>query len=144
VRARLRLEAALETWNLGVTLDGRVLQSWEERQAVGLPLVRGAIEDFRVALAETPVDPFLHKSLARAYWTLALLDGEHASGHLSAALGSFSRAIESAPESPFAYRSLAVFAVPLGGRFTEVGLRAARRAVQRDPNLLAELVDRFV
>jgi tetratricopeptide (TPR) repeat protein/O-antigen ligase len=144
VRARFRLDAALETWNLGVTLDGRVLQSWEERHAAGLPLVRGAIEDFRAALAETPVDPFLHESLARAYWTLALLDGEHASGHLSAALGSFFRAIESAPESPFAYRSLAVFAVPLGGRFTEVGLHAARSAIERDPTLLVELVDRFV
>ena len=144
VRARLRLEAALETWNLGVTLDGRVLLSWEERRATSLPLVRGAIEDYRTALAATPVDPYLHESLARAYWTLALLDSEHASGHLSEALSSFSRAIESAPESPFAYRSLAVFAVPLGGKFTEVGLRAARSAVERDPTFLVELVDRFV
>ena len=144
VRARLRLEAALEAWNLGVTLDGRVLQSWEERRAAGLPLVRGAIEDLRAALAETPVDPFLHESLARAYWTLALLDAEHASEHLSEALTSFARAVESAPESPFAYRSLAVFAAPQGERFTEAGLRAARNAVERDPTLLADLVDRFV
>ncbi len=144
VRARLRLEAALETWNLGVTLDGRVLLSWEERRATSLPLVRGATEDYRTALAATPVDPYLHESLARAYWTLALLDSEHASGYLSEALTSFSRAIESAPESPFAYRSLAVFAVPLGGKFTEVGLRAARSAVERDPTLLVEFVDRFV
>ena len=144
VRARLRLEAALETWNLGVTLDGRVLLSWEERRATSLPLVRGAIEDYRNALAATPVEPYLHESLARAYWTLALLDAEHASKHLSEALTSFSRAIESAPESPFAYRSLAVFAVPLGAKFTEVGLRAARSAVERDPTLLVEFVDRFV
>jgi tetratricopeptide (TPR) repeat protein len=144
VRARLRLDAALETWNLGVTLDGRVLSSWEERRATSLPLVRGAIEDYRTALAETPVDPFFHESLARAYWTLALLDAEHASGHLSAALASFFRAVESAPESPFAYRSLAVFAAPQGERFTEAGLRAARNAVERDPTLLADLVDRFV
>jgi tetratricopeptide (TPR) repeat protein/O-antigen ligase len=144
VRARLRLEAALETWNLGVTLDGRILLSWEERRAASLPLVRGAIEDLRTALAGTPVDPFFHESLARAYWTLALLDAEHAPGHLSAALASFSRAVASAPESPFAYRSLAAFAVPQGGRFTEVGLRAARNAVERDPKLLADLVDRFV
>ena len=144
VRARLRLEAALETWNLGVTLDGRVLLSWEERRATSLPLVRGTIEDFRTALAATPVDPYLHESLARAYWTLALLDAEHASEHLSEALAFFSRAVASAPESPFAYRSLAVFAVPRGGTFTEVGLRAARSAVARDPTMLVELVDRFV
>jgi tetratricopeptide (TPR) repeat protein len=143
-RARLRLEAALETWNLGVTLDGRVLPSWDERRATSLPLVRGAIEDYRTALAGTPVDPFLHESLARAYWTLSLLDTEHAPQHLAAALASFSRAVESAPESPYAYRSLAFFAVPLGGRFTDVGLRAARSMVERDPTLLAELVDRFV
>jgi tetratricopeptide (TPR) repeat protein len=59
-------------------------------------------------------------------------------------LASFFRAIESAPESPFAYRSLAVFAAPQGERFTEAGLRAARNAVERDPTLLADLVDRFV
>jgi tetratricopeptide (TPR) repeat protein len=144
VRARLRLEAALETWNLGVTLDGPVLSSWEERRATSLPLVLGAIEDYRIALAATPVDPYLHESLARAYWTLALLDAEHASGHLTDAVVSFRRAVESAPESPFAYRSLAVFAVPQGGRFTEVGLWAARSAVERDPTMLVELVDRFV
>src|SRR5262249_5741494 len=78
-RARLRLEAALETWNLGVTLDRRVLLSWDERRATSLPLVQGAIEDYRTALAGTPVDPFLHESLARAHWTLSLLDTEHAS-----------------------------------------------------------------
>ncbi len=144
VRARLRLAAALETWNRGVTLDGRVLSTWEERRATSLPLTRGAIEDYRIALAVTPVDPYLHESLARAYWALALIDADHASGHLSEALTSFSRAIESAPESPFAYRSLAVFAVPQGGKFTEVGLWAARSAVERDPSMLVELVDRFV
>jgi tetratricopeptide (TPR) repeat protein/O-antigen ligase len=143
-RARLRLDAALETWNSGNAIDGRLLLSWEERRAAGLPLVRGAIEDLRTALAGTPVDPFLHESLGRCHWTLALLDAEHAPGHLSAALASFSRAVESAPESPFAYRSLATFAVPQGGVFTDIGLRAARNAVQRDPTLLAALVDAFV
>jgi len=144
VRGRLRLEAALETWNLGVTLDGRVLLSQEERRATSLPLARGAVEDFRAALAATPIDPYFHESLARAHWTLALVDAEHASQHLAEALTSFSRAVESAPESPFAYRSLAFFAVPQGGRFAEVGLQAARNAVARDPAMLVELVDRFV
>jgi tetratricopeptide (TPR) repeat protein/O-antigen ligase len=144
VRGRLRLEAALETWNLGVTLDGRVLLSQEERRATSLPLVRGAVEDFRAALAATPIDPYFHESLARAHWTLSLVDAEHASKHLAEALASFSRAVESAPENPFAYRSLAFFAVLQGGRFTEVGLRATRNAVARDPTLLADLVHRFV
>src|SRR5262250_3784045 len=104
VRGRLRLEAALETWNLGVTLDGRVLLSQEERKTTSLPLARGAVEDFRAALTVTPLDPYVHESLARAHWTLALVDSEHASAHLSDALASFARAVESAPESPFAYR----------------------------------------
>ena len=144
VRARLRLEAALETWDVGVTLDGRVLPSWEQRRATSLPLVRGAIEDYRIALQETPVDSYLHEGLARAYWTLALVDAEHVSTHLSEALTSFARAVESAPESPFVYRSLAFFAVPLGGSFRDAGVRAARNVVARDPTLLVELVDRFV
>ena len=49
VRARLRLEGALETWNL-----------------TSLPLVRGSIEDYRTALAATPVDPYLHGSKLEA------------------------------------------------------------------------------
>ena len=144
IRGRLRLEAALDTSNLGVTLDGRVLLSQEERKTTSLPLARGAVEDFRAALTVTPLDPYVHESLARAHWTLALIDSEHASAHLSDALASFARAVESAPESPFAYRSLAVLAVPQGERFTDVGLQAARNAVERDPTLLAELVDRFL
>src|SRR5262249_24208698 len=144
IRGRLRLEAALETSNLGVTLDGRVLLSQEERKTASLPLARGAVEDFRAALAVTPLDPYLHESLPRAHWTLAPVDTDHAPTHLSEAVASFARAVESAPESPFAYRSLAVLAVPQGGRFTDVGLRASRKAVERDPTLLPELVDRFL
>src|SRR5262249_42555292 len=64
VRAQLRLDAALETWNLGVTLDGRVLLSWDERRAMGRPLVPGAIEDYRTALAGAPLRTFLHTRLA--------------------------------------------------------------------------------
>ena len=144
LRGRLRLEAALDVWNLGTTLDGRVLLSWPERRDAGLPLVRGAIDDLRTALRATPVNPFLHEHLARAYWTLALLDSDRAREHLAAAVASFTRGAASMPESPFAYRSLALLAVPHGGALTEVGLRAARSAVERDPSLLPELVDRFV
>src|SRR5262249_34980239 len=81
---------------------------------------------------------------ARAHWTLALIDAEDAPKHLAEALASFSRAVESAPESPFAYRSLAFFSVPQGGSFTAMGLQAAQHAVERDPTMLVDLVDRFV
>ena len=68
----------------------------------------------------------------------------NAARHLDAALASFSRAIALAPESPFPYWTLAVFAAPQGGRYTEAGLRAARGAIERDPELLGDLIDQFL
>ena len=50
----------------------------------------------------------------------------NAAPHLESALASFSRAAALAPENPFPYWTLAVFAAPQGGRYTEIGLRAAR------------------
>src|SRR5262249_59129878 len=84
------------------------------------------------------------EKLGNAHWAMALIDVTRAPEHLGAALASFSRSVASVPESPYAYRELATFAVPQGGRFTEVGLRAARGAVVRDPAILVGLVDRFV
>jgi len=144
LRGRLRLESALETWNFGVTLDGRVLPTSDERRQAGLVLVRGAAQDFRTAIAQVPSDSSLHDGLGRTSWVLALLDTERASAHLAAALAAFSRAVALAPENPYASRLLAAFAVPQGGQFTEIGLRAARDAVKRDPELLPDLVDRFL
>jgi tetratricopeptide (TPR) repeat protein/O-antigen ligase len=143
-RGRLRLEAALDAWNVGVAPRRPLLQSWDERRSVAVPLVRGAVEDLRTALSRTPLDPFLHETSARAYWLLAVIGVDDAPRYRVEAVGAFGRAIASAPESPFAYRSLAVFAVPQGDRFREVGLQAARRAVERDPALLPDLVDRFL
>jgi tetratricopeptide (TPR) repeat protein len=143
-RGLLRLQAALDAWSVGTTLDKRVLLSWEERRETARPLVHGAIDDLRRGLASTPMNPFLHEHLAKAYWTLALLDGSRASEHMRAAFAFLSRAVASAPESPFAYRSLALLAVPQGGVLTELGLRAARNAIERDQAVLAGLVDRFI
>ena len=64
--------------------------------------------------------------------------------HLAAALASFSRAVALAPENPFPYWTLAVFATPQGGRYTEVGIRAARGAIERDPEMLGDLIDQFL
>jgi len=144
LRGRLRLEAALETWNLGVMADGRVLPTWDERRQAGLPLLRGAADDFRTAISGVPTDPSLHDGLGRAAWALSLLDTQNAPQHLAAALAAFSRAAALAPHDPFVNLSLATFAVPQGGRLTEIGLRAAREAVLEDPGLLPDLVDRFL
>jgi len=144
LRGRLRLEAARETWNVGVTADGRVRLTWDERRQAGLPLLRGAAEDFQTAIAEVPTDPSLHGGLGRASWALSQLDTQNAPQHLAAARAAFSRAAALAPHDPFVHWSLAVFAVPQGGRLTEIGLRAAREAIQLDPGLLPDLVDQFL
>src|SRR6185312_10109721 len=89
-------------------------------------------------------EPTYHGGLARAEWLLALLDPPGASGHLEAALAAFSRSASLAPNDQFIQESLAVFAVPLGGRATEIGLGAARAVVTLDPSRLADLVDQFL
>ncbi len=144
VRGRLRHQAALEIWNTGTTVEGRVLASWEERQQAALPLVTGAIQDFQIAIRGVPSEPTYHGDLARAEWTLALLDPRARPQHLAAALAAFTRAATLAPNDPFIQRALATFAVPQGGRATEVGLRAARAVVELDPGVLPDPVDQFL
>ncbi|MFZ1061589.1 MAG: tetratricopeptide repeat protein, partial [Candidatus Rokuibacteriota bacterium] len=143
-RARLRLEAARRIWNLGQASDGRVVAEWEERRREAVPVLMDAIQDLRTALARTPTDPFLHEALAWTYGTLAVIDPAPSAAHLPAALTSLQRAIALAPENPFLYRSLAALALTPREPLLPVALRAAREAVQRDPALLPDLVDRFV
>ena len=144
VRGRLRHQAALEIWNRGTTLEGRVLASWEERQAAALPLATGAVQDFQAAIRGVPSEPTFHGELARAEWTRALLDPQNRPQHLAGALAAFSRAAALAPNDPYIQRTLALFAVPQGGRATEIGLRGARAAVELRPALLPDLVDDFL
>jgi tetratricopeptide (TPR) repeat protein/O-antigen ligase len=143
-RARLRLTAAQEAWNSGLAPGGRVLVSGEERRGEGLALLNGAIRDFQTALSLTPSDPFLHEQLAWAYELLAMMDSAHSSGPFASALTHLHRAIALAPENAFLYRSLAALAVTAQEPLLELGLGAARGAVERDLDLLADLVDRFL
>ena len=143
-RGRLRHQAAVDIWASGTTPDGRVLTSWEERRQAALPLATGAVRDFHIAVRGVPSEPRFHGDLARAEWTLAVLDPESRTVHFVAALAGFSRASLLAPHDPFIQRSLAVFAVPQGGPVTERGLRAGRATVALDPDLLPDLVDRFL
>ena len=144
VRGRLRRQAALDIWNTGATPDGRVLPSWEERLQAALPLAIGAVQDHRAAIRGVPSEPTYHGDLARAEWTLALLDPRDRPQHLGAALAAFSRAAVLAPNDPFIQEALATFAVPQGGEATEIGLRAARAVVALDPGRLPDLIDQFV
>jgi tetratricopeptide (TPR) repeat protein len=144
VRGRLRRRAALDIWNTGATLDGRFLSSWEEREQAALPLATGAVQDHQAAIRSVPSEPTYHRDLARAEWTLALLDPRDRPQHLAAALAAFSRAATLAPNDPFIQEALATFAVPQGGEATEIGLRAARVVVALDPGRLPDLIDQFV
>jgi tetratricopeptide (TPR) repeat protein/O-antigen ligase len=144
VRGRLRRQAALEIWGTGVTPEGRVLPSWEEREQAALPLATGAVQDHRAAIRGVPSEPTYHGDLARAEWTLALLDPRDKPQHLAAALAAFSRAATLAPNDPFIQEALATFAVPQGGQATEIGLRAARAVVALDPGRLPDLLDQFL
>jgi tetratricopeptide (TPR) repeat protein len=144
VRGRLRRQAALDVWNTGAAPDGRVLPSWEERLQAALPLAKGAVQDHRAAIRSVPSEPTYHDDLARAEWTLALLDPRDRPQHLAAALAAFSRAAVLAPNDPFIQEALAAFAVPQGGEATEIGLRAARAVVALESGRLPDLIDQFV
>jgi tetratricopeptide (TPR) repeat protein len=144
IRGRLQRQTAIEIWTTGTTPDGRVLPSWEERQAAALPLATGAAEDARAALRGIPTEPTFHGDLAQVEWMQAVLDPRQRPQHLSTALAAFSRAAALAPNDPFIQGSLATFAVPQGGQATEIGLRAVRAAVAVDPGLLPDLVDQFL
>ncbi len=144
LRGRLRRQAALDVWSTGSMSDGRVLATWDERRRAAMPLAEGAVRDLRAAIRSVPTEPMYHRDLARAEWTLALLDPPGAAGHLATALTAFSRAAALAPNDPFIQEALATFAVPLGRPATEIGLGAARAAVTRDPRRLPDLVDQFL
>jgi tetratricopeptide (TPR) repeat protein len=144
VRGRLRRQAAIGIWTTGATPEGRVLPSWEERQQAALPLATGAVRDFQLAIRGVPSEPTYHRDLARAEWTVALLDPRERPQRLAAALAAFSRAATLAPKDPFIQQALATFAVPQGGRATEIGLRASRAVVELEPGLLPDLVDEFL
>jgi tetratricopeptide (TPR) repeat protein/O-antigen ligase len=128
-RARIRLEAA------------RRLPRFRQHATV---LLNGAIEDLRTALSVTPTDPFLHERLAWTYGTLAAVETPPFPQRIPMAVTHLRRAIALAPANPFLYRSLAALAATQPGSLRAVGLQAARETARRDPELLADLVDRFL
>lgn len=109
-----------------------------------LALVHGAVADLRTALAETPTDPFLHERLGWAYAAQAAIEGPADSPWIAAAVVHLRRALALAPENPLLYRSLAALTTTLPRSLLPIGLEAAREAGARDPQLLPDLVDRFL
>jgi tetratricopeptide (TPR) repeat protein/O-antigen ligase len=136
MRAELRLDAAREIW--------RNAPTDETARARAAGLVAGAVEDLRTAIGLRPTEPFLHERLAVASATAAVLEPARAVEHRARSLSHLARAIALAPEDPLLYLTEAVVAASGPGARLELGLGAAREAVQRDPTLLPELVDRFL
>jgi tetratricopeptide (TPR) repeat protein len=85
---------------------------------------RAALTEYQAAAAAAPGNPVWQVSLAETLANLGNLDG---------ALESYQRAIQIAPEEPQYWRLLAAFCVEYGIRLREVGLPAAQKAVDLDP-----------
>mgnify|MGYP001559750001 CR=1 FL=1 len=130
-RAHAQQQRAVAAWTRGLPAASRT------------PTVRALLaqarRDLHTALTASPTDPFIHIQLA---W-LEAIDAEIAHrvdpGALSTALGHAARALALAPENPRIYESVARLAV---GR-PDLGVRAAREAVRRDPALLGGLVEAY-
>ena len=143
-RGRVRLAVARQVWDSGRVPDGSILPSWEQRRRAALTLLDGAVVDLRAALSLTPTDPFLHETLGWVYGTTAVIDPSSPGLAQAAALGSLRRAIALQPENPFLYRSLAVVALSQRAPLLDVALGAGRAAVERAPELLADLTRLFL
>src|SRR5262249_34921420 len=111
---------------------------------VARALLQSAADDGRVAVASLPTDRSLHETLGWVYGMLAAVDASTSAQSWQLALTSLRRAIVLQPESPFLYQSLASVALPQRPPRLEVALGAAREATARAPELLDELVERFV
>jgi tetratricopeptide (TPR) repeat protein len=93
----------------------------------------------RQALADVPVSPTLHDRLGWAYLTLASVDAANEREHTMYALAHLQRAVALDPENPRQHESLARLVVAAWPHApVEVGLIAARAAVQRNPGLVPE------
>jgi len=101
------------------------------------------VTDLRRLLASTPSNPFVHERLA---WALELQSAARGDGGADlhrAALLSMQRAVALQPENPYLYRSQAALNLTREASGLDVALAAGRRAVELDPALLPDLVDRL-
>jgi len=106
-------------------------------------LATAAVADLRRLIASTPSNPFVHERLA---WALELQSAARGDGGADlhrAALVSMQRAVALQPENPYLYRSQAALNLTGEASGTDVALAAGRRAVELDPALLPDLVDRL-
>ncbi|MEX2147060.1 MAG: O-antigen ligase family protein [Candidatus Rokuibacteriota bacterium] len=131
-RARARYDAARAAW-LGPILPGR------DRRTDAAALLGLARDDLAAALRVSPTNPFLHEDLAWVEAVDAVVHDRRGPEGLARTVASAARAITLAPDNATMYATMARLAYSL----PDLGLRAAREAVRRQPHLLASLVDTY-
>ena len=135
IRALHRRQVAMDVWT------GRVaIAASGDRTHQATALLDQARHDMRAAITNRPTNPYLLHRLAWIESTDAAVNGRVGREGLAPALTYAGRALALAPEEPRLYLALAQFAVTR----PEIGLRAAREAVSREPELLTMLVDTFL
>jgi tetratricopeptide (TPR) repeat protein/O-antigen ligase len=131
-RAAARQVAALAAWT-AAPVPG------VDRRAAALALLADGRADLRAALARTPTDASLHLDLAWIEATDAVVDGRAGPDGLAASLAHAARAAAVARDSAVVYATMARLAYTA----PELGLRAAREAVRRDPEQLSGMVGTY-
>lgn len=101
------------------------------------------VEEIRRALTSTPSDPYLHERLAWALELQAATDPGKSGERRQASRAHMERAVELQPGNPLLRRSQAALALAGPEPSVELGIEAGRAAVERDPALLGDLVDRL-
>ena len=154
LRASKLEEQASRAWNRAVGPDARILRTQEERAKVALALLDQAEQDYRRAMNDAPYEAALHERFAWLLGTRALIQAQSADQAGAAvetrrlALTHFSRAVSLNPANPARHRVLALFAFSqsrlpsLATPLRATALAAVRNAVELNPELLPELLDR--
>lgn len=101
------------------------------------------VEDIRRAIASTPSDPYLHERLAWALELQAATGSEAAGERRQASRAHMERAIVLQPGNPLLRRSQSALALAGPEPSIRLAIEAGRAAVERDPALLGNLVDRL-
>jgi tetratricopeptide (TPR) repeat protein len=154
LRASKLEELASRAWNRATGPDGRILKTQEERAKVALALLDQAEQDYRRAIKDAPYEAALHERFAWLLGTRAIIQTQ--SGNQAGAAAEtrrlaqahFSRAVSLDPANPSRHRVLALFAFsqsrlpPPATPLRATAFAAVRKAVELDPELLPELLDR--
>lgn len=139
-RAERKHAVAYEISTVG-TVGGQPVGGLDDRRVAASRLLDEAIHHLRQALEALPSSALLHERLAWTHQLYAQIDPAHSATHAAAGVAHMNRAIALADENALPHKALAELVVNVQPHAPiEVGLTAARNAVQRRPELLPDLV----